>query len=281
MIPETVLDNLVFPECPRWHDGALYFSDMHDGVVWRLSREGASRVLEVPAYPGGLGWLPDGALQVVSMLDRRVLRLTREGAITVADLSGLIADPANDMVMDREGRAYIGNFGFDLNGGESPQATMLLRVDAGGEVHVAAEDLLFPNGAVITPDGGTLIIAETFASRLTAFDVDADGALGNRRIFAPLGALMPDGICLDAEGCAWVACPGTHQIVRVREGGEIAGAIPLPGRESFACELGGTDGRDLYICTAQDYNPVQTKQQRAGRIERARVAAPGAGITSP
>jgi len=280
MTPETVLDNLVFPECPRWHDDSLYFSDMHDGIVWRLTKAGASKVLEVPEYPAGLGWLPDGTMQVVSMLDRRVLRVTADGVITIADLSGRIAYPANDMMMDRAGRAYVGNFGFDLNGGASPQATILLRVDTSGEVHVAAEGMLFPNGAEFTADGRTLIIAETFASRLTAFDVAADGSLSRRRVYAPLGSLLPDGICLDAEGCVWVTCPGAHQIVRVREGGEIADSIPLPGRESFACMLGGADGRDLYICTACDYNPVETKKQRAGKIERVRVAVPGGALAT-
>ncbi|MGA3043168.1 MAG: SMP-30/gluconolactonase/LRE family protein [Bryobacteraceae bacterium] len=279
MIPETILDNLVFPECPRWHDGALYFSDMHDGIVWRLAPDGsAEKVLEVPALPAGLGWLQDGALLVVSMLDRRVLRLTSQGPVTFADLSGIAAHPANDMVIDREGRAYVGNFGFDLNGGESPRATVLLRVDPDGQVHVAADEMMFPNGAVITPDGGTLVVAETFANRLTAFDIAPDGALAHRRVFARLDRLMPDGICLDAEGCIWVASPGANKVLRVRPGGEIATEIPLPGRDSFACMLGGAGGRDLFICTARDYLPARTREQRAGRIEKVTVDVPGAGL---
>jgi hypothetical protein len=154
MTPKTLLDGLVFPECPRWHDGALYFSDMHDGIVWRLSQEGqASKVLELATSPGGLGWLPDGTLQVVSMLDRHLLRLTPEGLVTIADLSSFAAHPINDMVVDHEGRAYIGNFGFDVGQGEAPRPTVLLCVEATGGVRVVAEDLLFPNGAVITPDG--------------------------------------------------------------------------------------------------------------------------------
>ena len=181
-------------------------------------------------------------------------------------------------MIDRWGRAYIGNFGFDLNGGESPRATVLLRVDPDGQIQVAADDLIFPNGAVITPDGRSLVIAETFGNRLTAFDIAADGALTNRRVFAPLGAILPDGICLDTEGCIWVTCPESHKVIRVRRGGEIDGEIPLPGRDSYACMLGGSDGRDLYICTARHYLPARTSQQRVGRIERIRVDVPGAGL---
>src|SRR5579863_826623 len=198
---ETVCSGLVFPECPRWHDGALYFSDMHDGIVWRLSDRGSAKVLEIPAHPGGLGWLPDGTLQVVSMLDQRVLRSTPGGLAPFADLSSFGVHIANDMVIDREGRAYVGNFGFDLNGGETPRPTVLLSVEREGKIRIAAEDLLFPNGAVITSDGKTLVVAETFANRLTAFDIRPDGSLTNRRVFASLGGLLPDGICLDVEGC--------------------------------------------------------------------------------
>jgi sugar lactone lactonase YvrE len=279
MTPETVLEGLAFPECPRWHGGALYFSDMHDGVVWRLSpADTAEKVLELPTFPGGLGWLPDGTLQVVSMLDRRLLRLTPQGLVEIADLRPFASYPTNDMVVDNGGRAYIGNFGFDLNAGEAQRPTVLLSVDAGGKVRVAASDLVFPNGIVITPDGKTLIVAETFAARLTAFDIQADGALANRRVFAPLEGLLPDGICLDEEGAVWVTCPGGHRIVRVREGGQIADNIALPDRDSYACMLGGSHRRDLYICTARHHLPERTKVLRSGRIERVRVQVPGAGL---
>jgi sugar lactone lactonase YvrE len=196
----------------------------------------------------------------------------------LADLSARIAHQTNDMVMDAEGRAYIGNFGVDWVGEEKPRPTVLTRVDPDGQIHVATEDLYFPNGAVITPDGRTMVVAETFAYRLTAFDKQADGELTNRRVFAELGALQPDGICLDAEGCIWVTCPGAQKIVRVREGGEVTQEIPLPERESFACMLGGEDRRDLFICTATGFNPSETMAQRAGRIERVRADVPGAGL---
>ncbi len=277
--PETIVDGLVFPECPRWRDGTLYFSDMHDGVVWKVvPGEAAVRVADVPSLPAGLGFAPDGSLRIVSMLDRRLLRLTPDGLATVADLSAFASHFTNDMVIDDAGRAYIGNFGFDLNHGESPRSTVLLCVAPGGEIRAVADDVLFPNGMVITPDGKTLILAETFGFRLTSFDIQPDGGLANRRVFAPLGRVNPDGICLDAEGAVWVTCPGANQAIRVREGGEIAQTIPLPGRDSFACMLGGEDRRTLYICTAPHFLPDVTKPARAGRIEAVRVEVPGAGL---
>jgi sugar lactone lactonase YvrE len=279
MTPRTVLDNLVFPECPRWHDNALYFSDMHDGILWRIDANGrASKVVEVAAQPAGIGWLDDGTMQIVSMKDQKLLRLNSQGLTTLADLSGIAGGQCNDMTMDREGRAYVGNFGFDLNAGGAVKPTVLIAVERDGKVRAAAEDMTFPNGIVITPDGKTLVVAETHASRLTAFDIGAGGILSNRRIFAPLNGMFPDGMCLDAEGAIWVACVGIHKVIRVREGGEIAQEIELPGRDSFACMLGGPDRRDLYICTATTFAPERTKTERAGRIEFARVDVPGAGL---
>lgn len=281
MPPTTrvVLDGLIFPEGPRWHDGAFYFSDMHAGIVWRLTPEGiASKVWEFPGNVSGLGWLPDGTMLVVSMMDRHLLRLDPQGVLMAADLSSFVSNPINDMVVDRKGRAYIGNFGFDLVKGETPRPTVLLCVGPDGGVRVAADELHFPNGTVITPDGKTLIVAETFAARLTAFDVQQDGTLTNRRVFATVEGVRPDGICLDAEGAVWVAAAGGNKIIRVREGGEIADTIPLPERHAYACMLGGADRRDLYICTARDHVPKIAKEQRAGKIEVARVEVPGAGL---
>ena len=278
MTPQTVLEGLAFPECPRWHDNALFFSDMHAGVVWRLDSSGnATSVLELPAFPGGLGWLPDGTLQVVSMRDRRLLRMTVNGLAPFADLSALAPGFTNDMVIDREGRTYVGNFGFDLNGGESPKPTVLICVEPDGETRVVADDLWFPNGAVITSDNKTLLIAETFAGRITAFDIQPGGDLSNRRVFAELPGVFSDGTCLDAEGGLWVSCPEGHRIIRVMEGGAITHDIPLPGRHSYACMLGGADRRDLYICTAEDHLPDRTVKSRKGRIEMLRAEIPGTG----
>jgi sugar lactone lactonase YvrE len=277
--PKVLLDGLIFPEGPRWHDGALYFSDMHGSVVWRLTPKGeASKVQEFSGHVSGLGWRPDGTMLVVSMDDRRLLRLTPRGPETAADLSTLVLNPINDMVVDRKGRAYIGGFGFNLFKGEEPRATVLLRVDPDGDVRVAASDLQFPNGMVITPDGKTLIVAETLGARLTAFEIEPDGALGRRRVFAAIEGLTPDGICLDAEGAVWVAWPGSNKIIRVREGGKIAETIPLPGRHSYACMLGGADRRDLYICTALGHMPEDLAKGHSGKIEVVRVDISGAGL---
>lgn len=276
--PETVLDGLAFPECPRWHDNALYFSDMHAATVWRLDAAGAAtKILELPGFPAGLGWLPDGTLQVVSMRDRRLLRLTANGLVPFADLSAFAPGYTNDMVIDQDGRAYVGNFGFDLNAGELHKPTVLLCVEPTGEVRVAASDLWFPNGAVITPDNRTLLIAETFGARITAFEILPSGELANRRVFADLPEILADGICLDAEGALWVTCAGGNRIIRVRDGGAITHDIPLPGRHAYACMLGGPDRRDLYLCTAADHLPERTLRLRSGRIERLRVEVPGAG----
>jgi sugar lactone lactonase YvrE len=279
MTPQTVLDGLAFPEGPRWHDGVLYFSDQHDGIIWRVTPQGrATEVARVPARPSGLGWRPDGTLCAVSMLDRKLLGIGAGGTKVLAELSSLISYPANDMVIDRLGRAYIGNFGFDLDNNQSPRATVVLSVDVNGGVKIAADELMFPNGMVITPDGRTLIVAETFAARLTAFNVADDGSLSNRRVWADLNGVWPDGICLDEDTGVWVACPMGEEIIRVKSGGEVTDRIPLPGRNSFACALGGDDRRDLYICTAHGFDPKRTVKERAGKIEMVRVKARGAGL---
>jgi sugar lactone lactonase YvrE len=275
----VLLDGLIFPEGPRWHEGALYFSDMHAGIVWRLTPEGnATKVWEFTGTVSGLGWLPDGTMLVVSMADRRLLRMTPQGPKTAADLSSFVANVINDMVVDRKGGAYIGNFGFDLINGETPRPTVLLCVGPDGGVRVVADNLHFPNGMVITPDDKTLIVGETYGARLTAFEIQSDGSLTNRRVFAAVEGIRPDGICLDAEGAVWVAWPGGNKVVRVRKGGEIADTIPLPDRHAYACMLGGADRRELYVCTARSHLPKIAAEQRAGKIEVVRVEVPGAGL---
>jgi sugar lactone lactonase YvrE len=277
--PAVLLDGLAFPEGARWHDGALYFSDMHDGIVWRLTTAGrATKVLELPALPSGLGWLPDGTMCVVSMEDRRLLRLTEDGPQILADLSGVARYVINDMVIDRTGRAYIGTFGCDFNNGDPPCPTQVFCVHPDGRVAIAADGIQFPNGSVITPDGRTFIVAETFGECLSGFDIAEDGSLGNRRVFGALQGLVPDGICLDADGGVWIACLGANRMIRMIDGGTITDTISLPGRDAFACMLGGTDRRDLFICTARSYVPAETRAQRGGKIEVVRVAIPGAGL---
>ncbi|MCC6716861.1 MAG: SMP-30/gluconolactonase/LRE family protein [Acetobacteraceae bacterium] len=275
----TVLAGLTFPEGPRWHQGRLWFSDFYTHRVMALSPEGwAETMVHVPQQPSGLGWRPDGTLLVVSMLDRSLMRVAGTALEKVADLSGLASGPCNDMVVDAMGRAYVGNFGFDRHKGEAERPAVLVRVDPDGSVHAAAEGLMFPNGAVITPDGKRMIIGETVGKRLTRFDIGADGALSNRGVFAQFEDCFPDGICLDAEGGIWVADPRGNRVVRAMEGQGIVQTIALPqGRQAFACMLGGEDRRTLYVCTSSASGPGMA-EKRDGRIETVRVDVPGAGL---
>jgi sugar lactone lactonase YvrE len=271
------LDDLVFPEGPRWHDGHLWFSDMHAHRVVKVVDGEGETVVEVPGRPSGLGWLPDGTLLVVSMTDRRLMRLDDEQLVEVADLTELASFHCNDMVVDEHGRAYIGNFGFDLDAGEEPVGTTLVCVDPDGDAWVVVEQLLFPNGIVITPDGSTLIVAESFGQRLSAYDINDDGSLANPRIWADLRPNVPDGICLDAEGAVWVADPVNRGVTRVKEGSGAVDWIPTGDRRAIACVLGGENGRTLFVCTSRSTNREKCIEQRAGRIEAVEVEVPYAG----
>lgn len=275
---EVLVEGLRFPEGPRWHGHLLFVSDMHAGRIITVSEHGeVATFAEVPGLPSGLGWDPDGHLMVVSMDDRSVLKFHTDGAQRFADLSGLVASPCNDMVVDAAGGAYVGNFGFDLHGGADPVPTVLIRVAPDGAVSVAAEDVRFPNGSVITPDGRTLIIGETFAGRLTAWAIAPDGTLSDRRVWARLEGAVPDGICLDAEGAVWSACPLSGRVLRVLEGGAVTDVVTVDRAGAFACMLGGADRRTLFICTADDSDPAATVAAR-GAIETVRVDVPGAGL---
>jgi sugar lactone lactonase YvrE len=285
-------DGIYFGEGPRWHDGRLWYSDFYDHAVHAVDLDGNDeRVLEVDQQPSGLGWMPDGSMLVVSMIDRRVLRWDGAKLSEHADLSGLATWHCNDMVVDGAGGAYVGNFGFDLDtfleqhgvegilGDPGPTPTVLARVDADGTVTVAAEDVVFPNGMVITPDGTTMILAETLAMRLTAFDIAGDGTLSNRRVWADLSGLMcpPDGICLDADGAVWVANALAAQCLRVGEGGAILDEVTT-SQTSFACMLGGPDGRHLFAMTAPGSDHRIAGADRQGRIEVAEVTVAHAGL---
>jgi sugar lactone lactonase YvrE len=275
----TLVDGLAFPEGPRWHDGELFFSDMHGHRVVRVDAQGtAHTVFDLPTQPSGLGWLPDGRMLVVSMVDRKVLRRELDGALEEhADLSHLATWHCNDMVVDGAGRAYVGNFGVDIYAPKVDFApTVIMRVDPDGAVTVAADELWFPNGTVITPDGRTLIVGESGRGRLTAFTITPDGALTDRRLFAQLPGAVPDGICLDAEGAVWSACPMSNRVIRVAEGGELLDEIPT-GRGAFACMLGGPERRTLFICTADTSEHEECARLRTGRIEYRDVDVPGAG----
>lgn len=276
---EILLDGLIFPEGPRWHDGKLWFSDMAAKRVATVDLDGNSEmVVEVPGQPSGLGWLPDNRMLVVSMTDRRLLRLDPDGLHEVADLSELASFHCNDMVVDKMGRAYIGNFGFDFGADKPFKKAEIVLVTPEGDARIAAEEMSFPNGTVITPDDGTLIVGETFASRLTAFDIEPDGSLANRRVWAKLNKAVPDGICLDAEGAIWVASPTSSEVLRVLEGGEVTHRIGV-STQAVACMLGGTDRRTLFILTAKAVTPNEILSETGGgRIEMIKVDVPGAGL---
>lgn len=272
------LSHLAFPESPRWHEGALWFSDFHTHRVQRVDMAGhCETVVVVPGQPSGLGWLPDGRLLLVSMTDRRLLRLDGSVLTELADLSALAPFHCNDMVVDAKGRAYIGNFGFDFAARQTPRPTGLILVQPDGRARVVADDLHFPNGAVITPDGRTLIIGESYAARLTAFDIAEDGSLSGRRVWAALNNTSPDGICLDAQGAIWVASPTSREVLRVLEGGAVTQRIATPG-QAVACMLGGPDRRTLFVLTTRVMaTPEASRQSLAGAIHAVAVAAPGAG----
>jgi sugar lactone lactonase YvrE len=276
---DTLLDGLCFGEGPRWHEDRLWLSDMHAHTVLAVDLAGRREdVAEVPGKPSGLGWLPDGRLLVVSMNDRRLLRREPGGGLVLhADLAPFADHPCNDMVVDARGRAFVGNFGFDFERGEKPRTTCLVRVDPDGRAAVAASELRFPNGSVITPDGATLIVGESFGACLTAFSIGADGALSGRREWAKLEGAVPDGICLDAENAVWVASPASNEVLRVREGGAVAERIPV-GRPAIACMLGGPDRRTLFVLSSESIRADECVAKRSARVELARVDVPGAGL---
>jgi sugar lactone lactonase YvrE len=246
----TIIRGLGFAEAPRWHHGRLWFVDYFSGQVLSGDLDGNYEpVAQVENMPGGLGFLPDGTALVVSQRDFRILKIEADGSLSdYADLSGLAVGAANELFVDRAGRAYVGHHGFDFFGGAEPKPSSLLRVDTDGAVSVAAEGLIFPNGTALLPDGKTLIVAESFANRLTAFDVADDGSLSNQRPWAQLEGHTPDGICVDSEGAVWAGSPMTSTFVRVREGGEIVDEIKTEdGRWAVACAFVG-DNLEMLCC---------------------------------
>jgi len=274
---KILLDGLLFPEGPRWHENKLWFSDMQGLHVMTVDLDGnAEKIVEVNASPSGLGWLPDGRLLVVSMTDRRLLRLDPIGLVEIADLKDLASFHCNDMVVDKHGRAYIGNFGFDMAANAPVEPAEVVLVTPDGNTRVVAEELYFPNGTVITPDDRTLIVAETLGNCLTAFDIESDGTLKNRRTWAKLENVYPDGICLDGEGAIWLAAPNPGEVMRVKEGGNITHRLSVTTRP-FACMLGGPERRTLFICTANTHIPDKVRAAPNGKIEFIDVEVPGAG----
>lgn len=280
-VAEVLFTGGSFYEGPRWHEGEWYASDFYRHGVFAYTPAGEERlVVEVPTQPSGLGWAPDGSLLVVSMRDQLVLRLA-PGSTTpepFADLAGLAVGHCNDMVVDAAGGAYVGCFGFDLMAGEAPAAAPLLRIDPDGSASVAAADLLFPNGAVLTPDGSTLVVGETMGRRYTAFSVRADGSLADRRLWAEVPDVAPDGCALDAEGHIWAADAYGARAARIAPGGEVVDEVKAPdGLGVFACALGGADGRTLLLCAATGFLEHERLQARDAVLLTASVDVPHAG----
>jgi sugar lactone lactonase YvrE len=287
----VVRSGLSFGEAPRWRHGRLFYSDFYRHGVFSMAPDGSDerREVTVAAQPSGIGWLPDGSLLVVSMIDQRVLRV-RDGVTTeYCDISEYCGFWANDMLVSPRGVAYVGNFGFDLDTymrdaqvegatPEPPAHTGVVVIGEGGHVLQVADELSFPNGMVQFPDERTLVVAETTSFRLTAFDVAADGTLSNRRLFAQLDGVPPDGICLDADGQIWVANPLGDGCVRVAEGGAITATVHT-SHHTYACMLGGDDRRSLYVICAPTSSRFEIPEQTTprGTIEVAHVDVPGAG----
>lgn len=280
---------LGFGEAPRWHEDRLWYSDFYRRAVYSLDAEGLDERLEheVAGQPSGLGWLADGDLLCVSMTDHRVLRFNGTTMTTFADVSQYCGFWSNDLVTSETGYSYVGDFGFDLDtllaqvGVEGllaspPPTTNLVVLDPDGRVHQVVRDMAFPNGSVITPDGRTLIVGETMAFRLSAFDIADDGTLSNRRVWAKLDFVATDGMCLDAHNQIWLANALTNQCLRVSEGGAITGDVTT-SQTAFACMLGGDDGCTLFIMCAPTSDRFKIANQRLGTIEVARVHCAGAG----
>lgn len=287
----SLAEGIHFGEGPRWHDNRLWFSDFYSHRVCSVSLQGDLRTeLEVEGRPSGLGWMPDGSLLVVRMELRELWRRWPDGRFERhADLSEHSAFLCNDMVVDAQGRAWVGNFGFDLDaeiharGPESVIAdhpkTLLALVQPDGSVSDAApgECFSFPNGMVISPDGQTLILGETLGGRLTALDIGADGALSGRREWAPTWPAIPDGICLDADGGVWIANPLAPECRRIAEGGKVLEIVETGGMPCFACMLGGPEGRHLFMLVAPSSDATEAAKAPFGKVLVTEVDAARAG----
>lgn len=297
---KLLADNLFFSEGPRWHKGKFWFSDFYQNAVFCINESGnVEKVVDIPNQPSGLGWLPNDDLLIVSMNDQKLMKLSNGNLSIHSDLSHLTSYTCNDMVVDADGHAYIGNFGTTKHNVDVVP-TCLIHVSPDGKASIAAENLEFPNGTVITPDGKQIILGETYAGRLTSFDINPDKTLSNRKIWAQMMPTyifyitkvrrflkhkatedtypirVPDGICLDEEMGIWVASPTTSEVFRIENGGKVTDSIKTPQR-AFACMLGGKDLKTLYISTADTSTPEIASVNKTGKIYTTRVDIPGAG----
>jgi sugar lactone lactonase YvrE len=277
--PRVLLTGLAYGESPRWHDGRLWFSNWGTQEIVAVGEDGAAEVVaRVPTtIPYSIDWLPDGRLLVVSGPEALLLRQEADGSlVTHADLSG-VAGGFNEIVVDGRGHVYVNGGGFDLMAGEDYTAGVIALVTPDGAVRRVADGIAFGNGMAVTPDGATLIVAESYGRRLTAFDIGADGGLSNRRVWADLGTGVPDGICVDAESAVWYADVPGRRCVRVREGGEVLQTVEAD-RGCFACMLGGADGRTLFVMAAE-WRGIDHMfdEARTGRVLVTGAPAPAAG----
>lgn len=272
-----LIDGVNFGEGPRWHDGELWYSDFYQHSVYRVSESGErTTVVEIDDRPSGLGWMPNGDLLMVAMTSKRLLRFDGTTVTTHADLSEYAPGNCNDMVLDDKGNAYVGHFGFDLEAGADYAPASIVLVRADGSTQVAAEAMAFPNGSVITPDGTTLIVGQSFGGDYVAFDIEPDATLTNRRQWADIPGTAPDGCTLDAGGGIWFSDARGTQVVRVLQGGEVTHRVPTP-MPTFACMLGGTDGQTLFALCSPGSHPKDVANEAGGAIFTMRVDEPKAG----
>jgi sugar lactone lactonase YvrE len=272
----TLATGIAFGESPRWHDGRVWYADWGTQQIVAVGLDGTSEVVAaVPSAPCCFDWLPDGRLLAVSGGEGRLLRMEADGSLTThADLTKVLTPPWNDIAVDRRGNAYVNAIGFEFPGGEFVPGVIAV-VTPDGSPRQAAEGVAFPNGMAVTPDGATLIVAESYGNRLTAFTIGADGSLSDRRVWAELGTDAPDGVCLDAEGAVWYGDVPNQKAVRVREGGEILQTIDLD-RGCFATALGGPGGRTLFLVAAT-WDPTAMDSGPSGQLLAVDVAVPAAG----
>jgi sugar lactone lactonase YvrE len=276
---DVLMSGISFGESPRWHEGRLWFADWGAEELIALDPDGGSEVVaRVPSFPFSIDWLPDGRLVIISSRHRALLTLAADGSlVTHADLSGLAArPPGNEIVVDARGNTYVNGPGFNFMKGEPFAPGTVALVTPAGDARLVADGIAFPNGMAITPDGGTLIVADSYGRELTAFDIESDGGLSNRRVWADLGEGAPDGICLDAEGAVWYADVPNRRCVRVRHGGEVLNSVEVD-RGCFACMLGGSDGHTLFIVAREWHGPDVTRGAGTGQILATRAPAAHAG----
>jgi sugar lactone lactonase YvrE len=278
--PSLLMDGIVFGEQPRWHDGRLWFSDWGRPEVIAVDLAGNHEVvLRAPAFPCCVDWLPDGRLLIVSAREGLLLRREADGSLVIhGDLGSVSTPPAgNELVVDGRGNAYVNGGGFDLMAGEPFAPGVIALVTPDGSARLAADGIAFPNGMLVTADNATLIVAESYGKKLTAFDIEEDGSLSNRHVWADLGDGVPDGICLDAENAVWYGDVPNKRCVRVREGGDVLQTIELD-RGCFACALGGPDRRTLFMMATQWNGPERMfAGPPTGQVLTAATPAPAAG----